>query len=298
MTESTCHDEPRRPWKEALKRRILKRCSAALAGGAAHVQYLRTLGMPDHRIFMGYDAVDNSYFSERARETRAKETTLRQTYGLPLRYFLASARFIPKKNLIRLLDGYATYLELHQSEQSEDPWSLVLLGSGPLEAAIRRRIRELKIEGRVLLPGFRQYPELPVYYGLAGAFVHASITEQWGLVVNEAMASGLPVIVSDRCGCAADLVKDGENGFLFSPLDHVQLGKLMFHLARNQIDRAAMSGASQRIIRDWGPERFADGLWKAAQRAKEVGAAAPSGVTKALLASLMLRNHVPGFRPA
>ena len=81
------------------------------------------------------------------------------------------------------------------------------------------------------MPGFKQYDELPIYYGLAGAFIHASTTEQWGLVVNEAMAAGLPVIVSERCGCAPDLVENGRNGFTFDPYDVDALTHLMLKMA-------------------------------------------------------------------
>ncbi len=72
-----------------------------------------------------------------------------------------------------------------------------------------------------ILPGFKPYDELPVYYALANAFVHASTSEQWGLVVNEAIATGLPVIVSNRCGCAPELVNG--NGFTFDPTNEDEL---------------------------------------------------------------------------
>ncbi len=81
-------------------------------------------------------------------------------------------------------------------------WDLVLLGDGPLKPTLLKLISSLGLESCVHLPGFKQYDELPVYLGLAETFIHASTTEQWGLVVNEAMASGLPVLVSNRCGCA------------------------------------------------------------------------------------------------
>ena len=79
------------------------------------------------------------------------------------------------------------------------------------------------------LPGFKPYDELPVYYALANAFVHASTTEQWGLVVNEAIASGLPVIVSNRCGCAPELVNG--NGFTFDPTNEHELTARLLEMA-------------------------------------------------------------------
>src|SRR5690606_39375525 len=107
------------------------------------------------------------------------------------------------------------------------------------------------------------------FYGLAGAFVHASTTEQWGLVVNEAMAAGLPVLVSERCGCVPDLVRDGENGFTFDPFDVEELAGLMQRIAAmTDGQRRALGEAGRRIIAAWEPERFADELMRAVEVAR------------------------------
>lgn len=149
------------------------------------------------------------------------------------------------------------------------------------------------------MPGFKQYDELPVYYGLASAFVHASATEQWGLVVNEAMASGLPVLVSNRCGCAMDLVKDGVNGFTFDPHNVEQLASLMFKLStlnslagRSEAKTAPLStlgAASREIISSWGPERFADGLVRAVKMALTTPRPQPTPIDRLLLRVLLAR---------
>ena len=133
----------------------------------------------------------------------------------------------------------------------------MLLGDGPLKSDLCRLISDLGLQHSVLLPGFKQYPELPAYYGLASAFVHASTTEQWGLVVNEAMASGLPVLVSNRCGCAADLVQEGVNGFTFDPFNVEQLAQLMFQISAFQPFRlSAFGSASREIISRVGSGAF------------------------------------------
>src|SRR6266404_856516 len=222
MSESARHDEPRTWWKEMIKRRVVGLYSAALVGGQRHVEYLVELGMSIERIFIGYDVVDNDYFARRTREIRNSHLRqgfggqatfeVRKQYGLPENYFLASARFIEKKNLPTLIRAYAAYRQ--KSEASGNPpWDVVLLGDGPLREALKSQLSTLNLHRHVRLPGFKQYDELPVYYALAKAFVHASTTEQWGLVVNEAIASGLPVIVSNRCGCVPELVQG--NGFTF-----------------------------------------------------------------------------------
>jgi glycosyltransferase involved in cell wall biosynthesis len=250
MSESTAWDEPRVAWKEAVKRRIVRLFDAALVGGRPQANYVAQLGMPPERIFLGYDVVDNAHFARPA----PAPAEIAPWNGRP--FFLASARFIAKKNLPRLLRAFARYRELAGS----DAWNLVLLGDGPLRAELEALRAQLGLEPHLLVPGFRQYPELPGWYQAASCFVHASTSEQWGLVVNEAMAAGLPVLVSNRCGCAVDLVQEGVNGFTFDPLDMEQLARLMHRVAHGEADRGAMGAASRRIIADWGPERFAMGL--------------------------------------
>jgi glycosyltransferase involved in cell wall biosynthesis len=166
---------------------------------------------------------------------------------------------------------------------------LVLLGDGPLRDTVDTQLSTLNLHGHVHLPGFKQYPDLPAYYGLAGAFVHASAVEQWGLVVNEAMASGLPVLVSNRCGCAQDLVRDGENGFTFDPYDVEELAQKMFRLATFGIRLSIMGQASRRIIADWGTDRFAEGLVAATEKALEIGPRPASVLDRAILRSLLWR---------
>jgi 1,2-diacylglycerol 3-alpha-glucosyltransferase len=276
MSESTATDERRVWWKESVKRRIVALCSSALVGGERHKEYLTDLGMPREQIFLGYDAVDNDYFAQRAKEVRgprfvtanpsAGGSGIRRNYGLPENYFLASARFIPKKNLDALIREYAKYRERSEIEgQRLEPWSLVLLGDGPLKADLQYLISELGLQNFVLLPGFKQYGELPVYYALANAFVHASSSEQWGLVVNEAMASGLPVIVSESCGCAPELVQEGINGFTFDPSDQTQLASRLLKMSALSLrEREKMGRASHEIVQRFDAEEFGQGLENAA----------------------------------
>ena len=273
MSESARQDEPRTWWKEMIKPRIVTFFSAALVGSQRHADYLVELGMPRERIFTGYDVVDNEYFRQKAEEIRSQRSEVRQKYALPENYFLASARFIEKKNLPGLLSAYAQYRERSQGTGVTDPgynggmpWDLVLLGDGPLRETLNAQLSTLNLHDSVHLPGFKQYNELPVYYGLAKAFVHASTTEQWGLVVNEAVASGLPVIVSNRCGCAPELV-DG-NGFTFDPGNEHELAARLLEMASlSDEERKHLGDNSYRIAANFAPERFGQGLEEAVQAA-------------------------------
>ncbi len=274
MSESTEHDSPRTALKEWWKASLVSLFSAALVGGVAHVNYLAKLGMRPDRVFQGYDAVDNDYFRRMAKSVRSLGADLKRGFGLPEHYFLASARFVEQKNLSRLIEAYVSYRGAFAGPagvgigaDENRPWSMVLLGDGPGRAALDRQISAEGLGRFVLLPGFKQYPELPVYYGLASAFIHASTSEPWGLVVNEAMASGLPVVVSNRCGCAPDLVSDGRNGYTFDPRNVGQLAELMLRISIPGPHLSAMSNASAEIISACGLSRFAQGLRAAAEEA-------------------------------
>jgi 1,2-diacylglycerol 3-alpha-glucosyltransferase len=267
MSESSRQDEPRTWWKEAIKRRIVGLYSAALVGGQRHVEYLVELEIPRERIFTGYDVVDNDYFRQKAEEARSQGSEVRQKCALPENYFLASARFVEKKNLPRLIQAYAEYrlgseIRSQKSEVGDNKWDLVVLGDGPLKTDLCRLISDLRLNEHVHLPGFKQYDELPVYYASANAFVHASTTEQWGLVVNEAIASGLPVIVSDRCGCALELVNG--NGFTFDPTNEHELTARLSEMASlSDEERKQLGDNSFRIASNFAPERFGEGLERA-----------------------------------
>jgi glycosyltransferase involved in cell wall biosynthesis len=257
MSDSKIDDQPRQPWKEWLKRQLVSRFHGALVAGTPQRRYAVRLGLPPARVFLGYDVVDNDYFARGAAAARREKERCRSLLGLPRPFFLSVGRFVEKKNLFRLLAAYRLYREASLPE----PWDLVLCGSGPLEAKLQAAARELP---GVHFPGFKQAEELPAYYGLAGVFIMpSSHFEQWGLVVNEAMAAGLPVLVSRACGCAQDLVQEGVNGFTFDPFEVEGLTRLMVKMASGEVDLESMGEASQRIIAAWTPEVFAENLFKA-----------------------------------
>src|SRR5690606_38686047 len=202
ISDSRHEDEPRKFHKEAIKRVILRSYSAALVAGSASRRYLVKLGFPAPAIFQPWDVIDNGFFATVNSD---------ETVPFSEKPFLCVSRFIPKKNLSRLISAFGSYVK------NGGVRKLVLLGTGELERSLVEQIKELGLNDRVEIKGFVQYEYLPAYFSRALCLILPSTTDQWGLVVNEARASGLPVLVSQNCGCAAGLLRDKENGCIFDP---------------------------------------------------------------------------------
>ena len=263
MLDSRADDARRRGWREAFKRRIVAQYDAALTAGAPQRRYLEALGVPPEVIFEGYDVVDNAAFAQAARQSLGGNAEVLRLPGLAdaSPFFLASNRFIPRKNLPLLLRAFARY----RARAGNQAWRLVMLGDGEQRGELEALAETLGIGAAVAWAGFRQIDEIPAYYARAGAFVHPSSADQWALVVNEAMACGLPVVVSTGAGCVEDLVDEGRNGFSFSPGDADALANHLFALAHGDLDLGAMGQRSREIVADWSLQRFATSMLAGAE---------------------------------
>ncbi len=249
MTESTAGDHKRVWWKEWAKGLMLRSLfDRAVTGGKAHVAYLRQLGFPADRIANFYDVVDNDMFREGTSRLRLESSS---NYHLPPRFFLYVGRLAEEKNVATLLTSWTAY------RTQGGTWPLVLVGDGPAIETLRTEAANSPFCSDVIFPGLKSSRELLPYYAFAGCFVLPSTREPWGLVVNEAMASALPVLVSDRCGCGVDLVAPGQNGFLFDPLDTASLTAHLHTIAGldpSHLDR--MGARSAEIIHNFSPANF------------------------------------------
>ena len=246
MSETKWNDSSRPWWKQLVLRHLVAKADAGLVSGALAVEFLSRLGMAPERIFQPYGVIDNALFRHTAKRCRQ---------GRAERYFLACCRLIEsRKNLSTLLAAYASYRQACQN-----PWPLVICGDGNDRDRYRQQAKDLGIEESVRFAGFLQSEELAEVYAGAGALVHPAKQEAWGLVVNEAMAAGLPVLVSNACGCVPDLVRTGDNGFTFDPHDTLAITELLLRVS-NMSDRAreAMGERSVEMIAAWSPEKFGE----------------------------------------
>lgn len=250
MTESTAYDHPRVAWKEWAKGLLLRGLfDWAVAGGKEHLEYLEQLGFPADRTARFYDVIDNALFAEGTDALREQSPV---PFGLPADpYFVYVGRFAEEKNISRLVESWVAY------RREGGGWPLVLVGDGPLAAALREAAAASGFGADIYFPGLKSSRALLPYYAFAGCFVLPSTREPWGLVVNEAMAAGLPVLVSDRCGCAADLVEPGRNGFVFDPADGPALTVRLGQIASLDVaERRAMGAEARRRVSVYSPKNF------------------------------------------
>jgi glycosyltransferase involved in cell wall biosynthesis len=255
ISDSQEFDRRRRWVVEIVKRKVVGLFSAAFVAGQKSREYIIKLGMPSENIMPGCNVVDNDHFLQGALAAVENEDAIRDTLKLPKRYFLVVSRLIPIKNISSIIKAYAKYC----AKGAPGKWCLVIVGEGPLHSDMNELAADLKIKGRVLFKGAHSYHEMPIFYGLASAFILASFQETWGLVVNEAMSAGLPVLVSKLCG-SSELLADGGNGFRFDPYDIEGLAELMVEVASGRLDIFVMGQKSRCIIAEWSLEKYVTNL--------------------------------------
>lgn len=224
MNDSKFDDYDRFLWREVAKSIMYLPYWGALASGTRAKDYLRFLGIPADRIATNY----NTLSIDRIRKLSG---SVPAPGGVPFanRHFTIVARFVSKKNLPVALLAYAAYCKL-----TESPRDLHLCGSGPLESQLRQIVAEKGLEGRVKFHGFVQTAEICRILANTLALLLPSTEEQFGNVVIEAQAMGLPVILSDQCGARDHLVRSGVNGFVVEPHNPDGIAFFMANLSEDE----------------------------------------------------------------
>jgi glycosyltransferase involved in cell wall biosynthesis len=258
-TESNQRDQRSgRAAVEWLKRYFVNSCNAFVVPGKSSFAYLRTFGVSEQVIFTAPNAVDNNFFATQAESAKCYPAAFREKLGLPRRFILFVGRLIPEKGAFDLLEAYA---KLESGLRSEV--GLVFAGDGVSREELAQQAKRIS-PGTVCFPGFAHREDLAGLYALAETLVLPTHSDTWGLVVNEAMACGLPIIVSSVAGCSADLVEEGWNGYLVPPRDSEKLSVAINSLVRQPELQRQMSARSLERIRNYSPEACADGLAAAA----------------------------------
>jgi glycosyltransferase involved in cell wall biosynthesis len=279
--ESHLMSETRRPAARALKRRLLPRLFARIDAflpiGSRNREYYRSYGVDDARMFSMPYAVDNHFFRARCAAARPHRDTLRAELGLERSrpVILFAAKLQERKRARDLLDAYAL---LSPDGRRAPRASLVIVGDGPERGPLQVRARALGWSS-IAFAGFRNQTRMPMYYDLCDVFVLPSEAEPWGLVVNEAMNAGKPVIASGQVGAAADLVRDGETGFTFPARDIGALADRLRMIIANPDHAAAMGTRARERVASFDFDADRRGLLDALAFA--TGRAAPAPLATA-----------------
>lgn len=249
--DSTIDDRRHYFPKEQIKHFFLSYFDLFLSPGTKTKDYLQSMGVNKNRIVkIGY-AVDNSFYINEVEKINKNNQNTLHTRFKPNKNFLYVGRLSEEKNIFLLLNAYNTI------SKENNTWDLTLLGDGPQKEIIKQYIIENNLEDRIYLVGFVQQVEIVNYYLNSDVFILPSKSEPWGLVINEALLCGLPVIISNKCGSVPELVKEGFNGFTFDPNNQKELEKLMREFIDGSHNTKIFGQNSKDIVNEHSPQKVA-----------------------------------------
>jgi len=262
---STAHENNwRRSLGRCLVRSVVKRAGAWVAYGARSKDYLASLGADPQRVFCAYNAVDTAPFADASHMTEDEKAAFKRRLGLgPGRLVFYCGQLIARKGLADLLPAFA------KAAQHHPDLTLVVAGSGPRRAQFQALAEAGGVGERTLFAGHISRSDLPQYYAAADLFALPSREEVWGLVINEALATGTPVLTTAAVGAAPDLVRHGENGYVAPANDPDALADIMLRHFGPQTDLPAMRRAARDSIAPFTIARSADAFQAAVQCALE-----------------------------
>ena len=251
---------PRRWAKRAALGALFRQVAAFLPIGSKSVEFYESFGVSRERMFLTPYSVDNDFFIAEAERLTGRRDALKAELGIardvPVCLYLS--KLIPRKRPMDCLQAF---------EPLQDRAALVFVGDGERRPALEGYVRDRGIRN-VHFMGFRNQSELSRFYALADVFLLPSAFETWGLVVNEAMCFGLPVVVADGAACSFDLVRDGENGYVVPTGDVATLAGRLETLVGDSELRRRMGRRSSEMIATWGHRECVDGIVGALDRVR------------------------------
>ncbi|MBA4850068.1 glycosyltransferase [Emticicia sp. BO119] len=250
--DSTEDDKPNIWWKEAVKRFVVNRAHGFFCYGSKAAEYMLKFGVKQSQILLENNAVDNQKISAIYQEAYRIRETEKKNYGLRPYNFIYTGRLMAIKNVNNLIIAF--------SKLKAENWGLIILGDGVESENLKKYVADNQIDGVKFIEGQAWY-NVPRFMALGDVFVLPSYSEPWGLVVNEAMVGGMPVIVSNKCGSSHDLVVNGKNGYTFNPYDTDELATVMERFVQEPEKIEVLGKISKEIIRKYSPERVGQEMY-------------------------------------
>ncbi|MDQ1088721.1 glycosyltransferase family 4 protein [Siphonobacter sp. SORGH_AS_1065] len=258
--ESSEKDGSRNGWKEKFKRTLIRQFAGFINFGSSSAEYMLKMGARSSQIITQHAAVLNNTVVRQVydRSIHSRQS-LKEKYALPAHNFIFVGRLAEEKNLPALLSAFSW---LKENDPKAHDWGLIIIGDGPLRAQLNTSALK-----DVFWLGGQPWNEVPAYLALADALVLPSHFEPWGLVVNEAMVCGLPVVVSNQCGCVNDLVEEEKNGYTFRPEVTLELGvALQKFVNLSEAERTQMGQHSLKLIAPFHTTTVAQEIWQGFRR--------------------------------
>lgn len=245
-SESSVFDHQRSRLKEHIKSLIVNRADAFFCFGTTSVEYLTKLRAPLSKI-----KVSNAAVIDDQKIVSVFNQANTGVSGIPPN-FIFVGRFSEEKNLPTLLKAYKEV-----RKRSTNPWGLFLVGDGPVRPKLEELIRVEKIDG-VFFSGGVPWFDVPLWLAKSSVLILPSYSEPWGLVVNEALVCGRPVIVSEKCGCVKDLVIPGKTGHTFAPDNVGELIKhMLYFMSIPESEYNAFSLAGKAVVSQFAASKVA-----------------------------------------
>lgn len=244
----------RRTLTKPLVRYFIKNAASYMVCSKRSKDYLVSLGAMPERIFSTVTGVDNEFFFENSRLSNEEKKELRDSLGLPAGpIVLFVGQLIKRKGILILLEAFRLLRKLGIDV------SLLIVGTGQLEKDVKEFAAKYG-DNSIVLTGHVEIKELPKYYGIADIFTLPSLEEVWGYVVNEAVASGLPVIASNVVGAADEIVDDGKTGIIVPAGSAKALADAIRMLIDNKDLRVSMGKEALKKIQPHSIKKQAEGM--------------------------------------
>jgi glycosyltransferase involved in cell wall biosynthesis len=247
-----------------IKKLILRLFDGFLAIGTLNKQYYSANGIDDIRVFHAPLCVDNAAFQlgvAHATVRRAKRDSLRLNEDHVV--ILFASKLSPRKRAADVVKAFAAIATSHPLMR------LVIAGSGETSSALQKQSEMSGLVDKIRFVGFVNQSELPSFYAMSDLFVFPAENEPWGLVLNEAMAAGLPVIVSDDVGAGTDLVLGRGTGYIYAVGDCSALSAALESLGADREQRRVMAKRAREVVREWDVTACVDGILQAITAVRE-----------------------------
>jgi glycosyltransferase involved in cell wall biosynthesis len=241
-----------------LVRAVIRNSAAYIAYGTRASKYLVSLGADPNRVFRAYNAIEITEFAARSEDSKAVNT-LKQMLGLEgTKVLLYCGQLIERKGIGDLIPAFA------KANNSIPDLKLVIAGSGSQEAYLRQLSEMLGVAQHIQFKGFIPRTELSEFYSMADLLVLPSREEVWGLVLNEALACGTPVLTTTAVGASEDIVQDGVNGYVVQPASPPDLeGAIRKHFSKSIEEKQRMRAACKSLISPYSIEAMGDAFEQA-----------------------------------